>query len=223
MDSIVVAITQRVDSISGRNEKRDSLDQRLLKWVKNAGFIPIVVPNILLQIDSNGEISNSTKLENWLNRIRPDAFLLSGGNDIGQYQERDCTEAYLLTWAKDLQLPALGICRGMQMMAVWAGATLTKVDGHVRTNHTIISADKNVKFPETVNSFHDWAIVRCPDDFHIMATANDGVIEAIKHSLLPWEGWMWHPERDDKFTEYDTNRLRRLFLNQLDKIGLIVK
>ena len=212
MGNIVVAITQRVDSISGRNEKRDSLDQMIIEWVKSAGFIPVVVPNILLQIDSTGDITDSMKLKNWLKRMKPDALLLTGGNDIGEYLERDCTEAYLLSWAKNLQLPALGICRGMQMMAVWAGSTLTKIDGHVRTNHTIIPDDKNEELPDVVNSYHEWAVEKCPDDFYIIAKAQDGVIEAIRHSLLPWEGWMWHPERGDVFSDYDTNRLKRLFL-----------
>lgn len=47
--------------------------------------------------------------------------LLSGGNDIGKIDERDKTERRLLDYASDRALPALGLCRGMQMMALWAG------------------------------------------------------------------------------------------------------
>jgi putative glutamine amidotransferase len=38
----------------------------------------------------------------------------------------------------------------------------------------------------------------------------DGVIEAIRHEQFPWEGWMWHPEREEVFNMIDTLRMKRL-------------
>ena len=42
---IIVGITQRIDSVAGRDELRDTLDQRLSQWLVSAGFLPIVIPN----------------------------------------------------------------------------------------------------------------------------------------------------------------------------------
>jgi putative glutamine amidotransferase len=44
-----------------------------------------------------------------------------------------------------------------------------------------------------------------------MALSVDGSIEAIKHETLPWQGWMWHPERYSEFCEDDGQRIRNLF------------
>ena len=41
----------------------------------------------------------------------------------------------------------------------------------------------------------------------------DGFIEAIAHRYLPWEGWMWHPERETPFLEQDTRRIKALFID----------
>ncbi len=75
--------------------------------------------------------------QNWITAVSPDAVLLCGGNDIGEVVERDDTERRLLSYASDRALPALGVCRGMQMMALWAGGILARVSGHVRTRHRL--------------------------------------------------------------------------------------
>ena len=50
----------------------------------------------------------------------------------------------------------------------------------------------------------DTGIGRDPD-FNIIAKSSDGEIEGIKHSSLPWEGWMWHPERDKEINKINFN------------------
>jgi len=62
-----------------------------------------------------------------------------------------------------------------------------------------------------VNSFHDFSPDGCPPGFEVLATAEDGELEAIRHARLPWEGWMWHPEREERFSPHDVSRLRKLF------------
>lgn len=91
-------------------------------------------------------------------------------------------------------------------MAMRAGATLKAVKGHVRTRHKL-----HGDFVHDVNSFHNYDLEDCPQGFEISARAEDGVIEAIRHTTLPWEGWMWHPERERPFQSSDINRLQRLF------------
>ncbi|MEX1200841.1 MAG: gamma-glutamyl-gamma-aminobutyrate hydrolase family protein [Methylophaga sp.] len=154
-----------------------------------------------------------SSLENWLEVIQPKALVLSGGNDIGEYPARDKTEKYLLDWANSHKIPLLGICRGMQMMSHWAGGQLVPVKGHVRVRHQLVQKVEDVIFlPDSVNSYHNFSIETCPEPFEVMAEArDDGVIEAIRHKTLPWEGWMWHPEREKSFNGIDTLRVKRLF------------
>jgi len=198
----IVAISQRVDLITDRHERRDSLDQNLGLWLLANNYLPVQIPNIL---NISG---NSALLDSWLTSIRPAALILSGGNDLGEYPDRDKTENELMEWASLNKKPVLGICRGMQSMGVWSGSALKPVSGHVRTHHPI-SGELN----RVVNSFHNFSLDQCPRDFEVLALSEDGEIEAIRHKTLPWEGWMWHPERENEFDDIDNIRLRALFDN----------
>lgn len=205
-----MAITQRIDSGAGGAELRDALDQRLVQWLVHAGFLPIPVPNTL---SATGHPCEST-LGSWLQAIQPGAAILSGGNDVGEYAARDETERYLLSWAETKRVPVLGICRGLQMMAVWAGVALVKKAGHVGIRHQLTVPVDKEEWPTEVNSYHNWGLPSCPEGFKVAALAEDGSIEAIKHVELPWEGWMWHPEREASFSLQDIKRLKRLFRGQ---------
>ena len=206
---IVVGITQSVNKVESYDEWRDALDQRLVDWVVQSGFVPVPIPNTLFDI----ALTNSSQLilENWLNTVKIDAILLSGGNDIGDVEQRDLTEKYLLSWAEKNRNPVLGICRGMQMMGVYAGGELIEVDGHVRTRHQLqIKSSLIQSLPKSVNSYHNLALENCTEVFEILAESEDGNIEAIKHKELPWEGWMWHPEREEQFNQIDLMRFQKL-------------
>jgi putative glutamine amidotransferase len=209
-NNVRVGISQRVDIIDFYGENRDSLDQKMVDWVVAAGFVPIPIPNVL--VDEDFSFESQPYLRNWLEELNVNALLLSGGNDIGDIPKRDLTENFLLYWAKKNEIPVLGVCRGMQMMAIWSGSELVKVDGHVRTRHQLQVADDDQlqKLPDSVNSFHKKALKECPDSFKILARSNDGNIEAIVHKNLPWEAWMWHPEREKEFMEVDIERFKNL-------------
>ena len=201
----IVAVSQRVDRFPDRNETRDALDHRLINLLLVAGFLPVPVPNGLYGALPDGR-ADTEVLDAWLAAVKPQAFVLSGGNDIGQYRERDLTEDWLVGSASQRQMPLLGICRGMQMMAHWAGVELCSVQGHVRTRHHLLG-----EIAGEVNSYHGFSLVTCPLDFEVIARSGDGNIEAIRHQSQPWEGWMWHPEREENFVLRDVQRIKALF------------
>lgn len=192
-----VAVSQRVDHIHDRGEHRDALDERLTQWLTAAGYLPFPVPNALFAAGG---------LPAWLDRVSPSGLILSGGNDIGREPQRDATEKALLDHALGKRLPLLGICRGMQMIGVWSGTSLKPVTNHVRTRHQVTGAISG-----EVNSYHNLTLAECPPQFDVLSRSEDDEIEAIRHRQLPWEAWMWHPEREAIFHVRDTSRLKALF------------
>jgi putative glutamine amidotransferase len=201
----LLLVSQRVDIIPGRQERRDALDQRLVSFLCAAGFLAVPVPNRLIaEVDEHAD--RCSILSQWTASVRACGLVLSGGNDVGDCPERDATETLLLQHAHRNKLPVLGICRGLQMMSTWSGGRLTKLSGHVRTRHMlhgVISGE--------ANSYHNIGLTACPKGFSILARSEDGAIEAIGHDLLPWEGWMWHPEREKEFSLRDIGRTQALF------------
>ena len=198
---MVVLVTQRIDLIGDYGEYRDALDQRFTIWLAEVGFTPVPVPNTLTR----------AQLNSWIEKIGPGALLLSGGNDLGQYPDRDRTEGDLLDWAENHRIPVLGICRGMQFMIKWSGGELVEVTHHVGIRHSLEKIMDQEILPDEVNSYHNWGLRDCPSQFRVMARTEDGVIEAIRHDSLPWEGWMWHPERENPFIKEDLDRIKQLF------------
>jgi N5-(cytidine 5'-diphosphoramidyl)-L-glutamine hydrolase len=210
-DNVIVGVTQRVDKIDSHNEWRDALDQKLIEWVVKIGFLPVPIPNTLIDAAS---LHNQPVLDSWLKRLNIDALLLSGGNDIGDVLQRDLTERHLLDWAKKNNKPVLGICRGMQMMGVYSGERLVKISDHVQTYHKLCFDEHNREnFSESVNSYHSQVLKNCPDSFKIAAKSESGSLEAMIHKSLPWEAWMWHPEREVEFSKNDQDRFRKLVNN----------
>lgn len=199
-----VAVSQRIDVNDQYGERRDALDQRLLLWLSSVGCMGFPVPNLW---------SRAADLEGWLWSLRPDGIVLSGGNDVGSAIDRDEVELGLLNFARIHHLRVLGICRGMQMMAVEGGGKLCRVDGHVGTRHGLVHLPGGEELPEIVNSYHQWGLSGCPVDYQTLAvSARDATIEAIQHKQFLWMGWMWHPERDLPFCEKSIKTARNLLL-----------
>ena len=51
------------------------------------------------------------------------------------------------------------------------------------------------------------------DCLEILANCSDGVVEAVKHKELPFIGIMWHPERENLFSNFDIQLIGEHFLS----------
>ena len=194
----LIYVSQRVDAHPGIGERRDALDGRWHRLLGGAGFRVLPVPN------------DGDQVRMWLEASPPLGVLLGGGNSPAAYggaaPERCRTDGFLLDYAVANGVPVLGVCRGMQSIAIHFGGSLKKVDGHVRVRHAL-----DVRAGENVNSYHEYAVDALPEGFAVTASAGDGVIEAIRHKSLPVEGIMWHPEREDVFRGQDIKMILDLF------------
>ncbi len=190
--------------------------------VAAAGGIPLLLP----------PLADKSLLTSYIQLI--DALIVTGGGDCdprwwgeeraeqcGEINAtRDTQELLLLRLAQQYNIPILGICRGMQMIAVANGGKVNQdlsVDPlyqqekgvqhtqqearHVAT-HRILLRDGsllqhlyNNATRLTVNSFHHQSIALPPQGLHAIAWADDGVVEAITaDGDRPLLGVQWHPE-----------------------------
>jgi len=164
------------------------------------------------------------KIDTMLDEV--DGLVLAGGEDVGYERyagdprsvrhvnpERDELELALLRKAEERDLPVLCICRGAQLLAAWAGGSLTShrhdeelTQSHVTTFGSVARHSVSIT-PETrlaavlgtkslkVNSFHHFSIT---DPGRLQVTAREGTEGLIEAVELPGNrfviGVQWHPE-----------------------------
>jgi N5-(cytidine 5'-diphosphoramidyl)-L-glutamine hydrolase len=196
-----IGLTQRVEDLPERKERRDCLDQAWTKLLLNNGFCPIPLPNCVGDVDS------------FISNLNLTGVILTGGNDLGKAPERDLFENNLLTVCTQRKLPVLGVCRGLELMNIFYGGKIEPVTGHVATIHDIRPGLAG-KMPlrSKANSFHDFGIKESGLSNQLIPTAfaADGTVEAVMHKNLPQWGIMWHPERGNA-EESDQLLIRTLF------------
>ena len=209
-----IGITQKLIQHPCYNETMDCLDINWAKLLTSLNIMPVPLP--LLQDDSNAQII--------LNNMKLDGLILSGGNNLAQYDEhknnslsiqRDKYETTLLQSALRFNLPILGVCRGLQIINVYYGGKLIKVNDHAGTRHNLIIKDDNKLFslPSNVNSFHNYAIPNGELGSGLIALAHDcnNNIEAFYNTKNKILAIMWHPEREDPPSEIDCQLIRKHF------------
>jgi putative glutamine amidotransferase len=145
-----------------------------------------------------------------------DALLLTGGGDIDPLlsgadpgltsevdRTRDNSEIALVRVAAATGVPLLGVCRGLQVLAVSFGGTLAAGVDHVRLpdGHNISTAHGSVLHgligPRVrTSALHRQAVADPGPCWRPTAWADDGIIEAIEWSDGSWPvlGVQWHPE-----------------------------
>jgi putative glutamine amidotransferase len=197
--------------------------------VAAAGGLPVLLPCVA---GASGEPDhgNAHLVAETVGRL--DGLLLTGGLDIApeHYGEephrklegvdvaKDALELAAVAAARARGIPILGVCRGVQLLAVaFGGALYQDIEAQVQgplghrqdrdprhPSHAVqveagsrLAAIVGQAGPLRVNSYHHQAVKRVPDGFRVAARAADGVIEALegadpRHGFVL--GVQWHPE-----------------------------
>lgn len=199
-----------------------TLSEGYYKQVAAAGGVPVIIP----------PCADKEVIINTLADI--DGLLLTGGGDFnplwcgeeplprlgGINPERDLAELLTARLAYDRNIPILGICRGIQTLAIAIGGSVAQDIASCRKGsqdmpmikhsqdaprteptHTVDISESSTLFKIYgrkrlyVNSVHHQAVSGGGDMFNIVATARDGVIEAMESCRMkPVIGVQWHPE-----------------------------
>ena len=209
-----------------------------------SGGDPILLPVPFIHDISLNEIHRLA--ERYLGLV--DGILLAGGEDVHpKFQDEDPIPALgsVNPFRDEFELvaaelaynkynkPILGICRGIQVMAIALGgmvhqdiATMASVQHSQNSPRWAPSHFINIS-PDTklaeiagdekimVNSFHHQAVKAVPFGFSTAAESSDGIIEAIeavdnKRFCL---GVQWHPEETFDSDEFSKNIFRTFVAN----------
>ena len=194
-------------------QRADLLPAQYAEAVTSVGGVPVLLPPTVTPGAAEAAVS------------RLDGLVISGGADVdpGRYgaephprtagwrPDRDAWETALLDAAAAVDLPVLGVCRGMQVMAVHAGGSLDQhtpdlvghddhspggdVFGEVRvTTEAGTRVASLVGDSLSVNCHHHQSVASHPG-FEASAHAADGTLEAME---TPGDRFcvavQWHPE-----------------------------
>lgn len=190
-----------------------TLRDRYYTQVVNAGGTPMLIP----------PVSATEVIINTLEHI--DGLLLTGGGDYnplwtgeepqkelhGINAARDLPELLVTRLAFNRQIPTLGICRGMQTLALALGGKVSQdinatlkhsqeADRCEPTHSVFLSPESMIRGiygtgQMFVNSFHHQAVSDTGPHFKATASSPDGITEAMEsteHKSII--GVQWHPE-----------------------------
>lgn len=211
-----------------------TLGQEYVERVQTAGGVPILLPHL-------------ADAESIIDLL--DGLVLSGGGDLhpasyggthdgtssGVSLQADRWEIALVRAAQQRHLPLLGICRGMQIMAVALGGRLSQhvsgLEGHPEMNSMqgaeILAHRHAVTFEAgctlaalygqtqlQVNSIHHQAVIDA-GSLQVVGYGSGEVIEALE-ARENWSalGVQWHPEkmpvrREERLFSYLVDAARR--------------
>lgn len=193
-----------------------ALSEKYYSQVVKAGGTPYLIP----------PVADQDVIINTLEHL--DGLLLTGGGDFNPLwcgeepsaklhsinAKRDLPELLITRLAYNRQIPMLGICRGIQTLAIALdgeveqdiyekGAKIKHSQDADRSEptHTVKLAEGSILHALyhsgtiAVNTFHHQAVRKAGPRFRVTAVAPDNVIEAIESSeFKPIMGVQWHPE-----------------------------
>lgn len=217
-----IALTTTIETNGGHyRQPQVSVYANYLQVLQRVGLMPSLVTPAHDQ-DSVEALVRSSR-----------GLVLSGGEDVepSRYGEepvpelgevnvvRDTMEWRALEVALAMDIPVLGICRGMQVLNVFLGGTLYQdlptqrgdMISHDQTSpwghhhHDVSCAPGTLLHgilgdcvPLKINSFHHQAVKDLAPGLRCTAQAEDGLIEGIESENHRWVlGVQWHPERHE--------------------------
>jgi putative glutamine amidotransferase len=198
------------------DQKADLLPAEYATAIELAGGVPVLLP------PSEPALAPEVV-------ARLDALVICGGADVdpaaygeephdrtaGWRDDRDAWELGLLDAVAERDLPVLGICRGMQVMAVHAGGALDQHTpdmvghdehspggdefGNIEVDTLEGSALRALIGDRSSVGCHHHQSVRSHPGFEPAAYASDGTLEAMERRKGPFcLAVQWHPEtRED--------------------------
>ena len=174
--------------IGRKNDNKITFNQEIINVIHKHNCIPI---GIIVDFDNNPNIEFN-KIKNIIDLC--DGFILQGGSD---YYDIDIL---ITKYLYENNIPTLGICLGMQTMAMTFNGTISETKNHNSKNKYVhnIKINENSKLFNIikknkifVNSRHNSYIVNT--DLDVSATNN--IIEAIEDKNKKFFiGVQWHPE-----------------------------
>ncbi|NPV47370.1 MAG: gamma-glutamyl-gamma-aminobutyrate hydrolase family protein [Armatimonadetes bacterium] len=218
MRPLIVILCNIWRADAGEFSSRDTINRPYTEAVYAAGGLPVGLPCL----------DDETAVREMLGRA--DGLLITGGEDVspdifGQAPHpqlgsvapwRDTLDRLAIGYALQRpELPVLGICRGIQSLAVFAGGTLIqdvpsqvpnaiqhsqKAPGYHGIHEVSIEpgsllADIIGDTRAMTNSFHHQAVADIPPGFRAIAWSVDGVIEAmVRDGVRFCLGVQFHPE-----------------------------
>ncbi|MBE6895998.1 MAG: gamma-glutamyl-gamma-aminobutyrate hydrolase family protein [Ruminococcaceae bacterium] len=209
----IIGILAEID-----DEKTVKIQDTYVKTVECLGGIPIVIP----YTDNESTLTKFTDICDGFiftggADVDPKHYGEEKKETCGVIQQyRDDLELRIFNVIIKKQKPIIAICRGIQIVNVALGGTLYQ-DIPTEKPSDIFHQQKEPKFAMShdveilkgtplhsligaermqANSFHHQAIKTLGKDLEIMATADDGIIEAVYlKSDRYLRAYQWHPER----------------------------
>jgi putative glutamine amidotransferase len=198
-----------VPTADGRRDA-DKAERGMIDGVLRAGGVPVILPIVPADLAA-------AQLEG------ADGLVLAGGQDLdaglfgGQRHpsstwvdpERDRHELGLWRAARRAGIPALGVCRGLQLAAAAEGGAIEPhVTGHdagerfadVRHRVEVVPGSRlgdalGASTELQVNTIHHQVVCGLPPAWRLVAQADDGTVEAAESTDGGWFlGVQWHPE-----------------------------
>ena len=146
---------------------------------------------------------------NYLRQFK--GIIFTGGNSLmscnGDSRERDKVEKKIYRLAIHMQIPLIGVCRGMQLIQEMHGIKLFKIFGHVKKKQKLIINNRTA----ITNSYHNFGTKKNVKELIVFAKSFDGITKGIFSKKKRITGIMWHPERNNPLKAYDINLFKKIF------------